>query len=37
MKDSTPGKMYGNVKMHKVDSSTRVITTGCNTAIEQFL
>ena len=36
MKDSTPGKMYGNVKTHKVDTPTRVITSGYNTAIENL-
>ena len=34
VKDSTPGKMYGNVKTHKIGNPTRVITSGCNTAIE---
>ena len=36
VKDSTPAKMYGNVKMHKIGNPTRVITNGCNTAIETF-
>ena len=36
MKDSTPEKMYGNVKAHKIGNPTRVITTSCNTAIENF-
>ena len=36
MKDSTPGKMYGNVKKHKIGNPTRVITSGCNTAIENL-
>ena len=26
--------MYGNVKTHKTDNPTRVITSGCNKAIE---
>ena len=33
MKDSTPGKMYGNDKTHKIGNPTRVITSGCNTVI----
>ena len=36
MKDLIPGKMYGNVKTHKVDTPTRVITSGYNTAIENL-
>ena len=32
----TPGKMYGLVKPHKVNNLVRVITSGCNTAIESF-
>ena len=36
VKDSTPGKMYGNVKTHKIGNPTRVITSGCNTAIENL-
>ena len=36
MEDSTPGKMYGNVKTHKIGNPTRVITSGCNTAIENL-
>ena len=36
MKGSTPGKMYGNVKMHKIGNPTRVITSACNTAIENL-
>ena len=28
--------MYGNVKTHKVDTPTRVITSGYNTAIENL-
>ena len=35
-RDSTPGKTYGNVKMHKIGNPTRVITSGCNTAIENL-
>ena len=37
VKDSTPGKMYDNVKTHKIGNPTRVITSGCNTAIENLL
>ena len=36
VRDSTPGKMYGNVKMDKIGNPTRVITSGCNTAIENL-
>ena len=36
MKDSTPGKMSGNVKTDKVVNPTRVITSGCNTATENL-
>ena len=36
VKDSAPGKMYGNVKTHKIGNPTRVITSGCNTAIENL-
>ena len=28
--------MYGNVKMHRIGNPTRVITSGCNTAIENI-
>ena len=28
--------MYGNVKTHKIGNLTRVITSGCNTAIEKI-
>ena len=35
-KDSAPGKMYGNVKTHKIGNPTRVKTSGCNTAIENL-
>ena len=31
---STAGKMYGNVKTHKENNPVRVITSGCNTAVE---
>ena len=33
---STAGKMYGNVKTHKENNPVRVITNGCNTAIENL-
>ena len=36
MKDSTRGKMYGKVKTHKICNSAKVITSGCNTAIENL-
>ena len=36
VKGSTPAKMCGNVKMHKICNPTRVITSGCNTAIENL-
>ena len=36
MEDLTPGKMHGNVKNHKIDNPTRVITSDCNTAIENL-
>ena len=36
MKDSTRGKLYGNVKTHKIGNPARVITSGCNTAIENL-
>ena len=36
VKDSTSGKMYGNVKTHRIGNPTRVITSGCNTAIENI-
>ena len=32
--NSTPGKMYGLVKTRKANNTVRVITSGCNTAIE---
>ena len=35
-KNSTPRKMYVNVKTHKIGYPTRVITSGCNTAIENL-
>ena len=34
--NSTPEKMYGLVKTHKVNNPVRVITSGCNTAIESL-
>ena len=34
--NSTPGKMYGLVKTPKVNNPVRVITSGCNTAIESL-
>ena len=34
--NSTPGKMYGLVKSHKVNNPVRVITSGCNTATESL-
>ena len=36
VKGSTLGKMYGNVKTHKIGNPTRVITSACNTAIENL-
>ena len=36
MKESTPGKIYGNVKTHKIGNPTRVIKSDCNTAIENL-
>ena len=36
VKNSTPGKMYGNVKTQQIDNPTRVITSGCNTTIENL-
>ena len=36
VKHSSPGKMYGNVKTDKIGNPTRVITSGCNTAIENL-
>ena len=32
----TPGKIYGNVKIHKIGNPKRVITSNCNTAIENL-
>ena len=29
--------MYGNIKTHKADNPARVITSGCNTAVEHLL
>ena len=34
--DSTPGKMYGLVKTQKNDNPVRVITSGCNTSVENL-
>ena len=34
--NSTPGKMYGLVKTHKVNNPVRVITSGCNAVIESL-
>ena len=34
--NSSAGKMYGMVKTHKNDNPARVITSGCNTAIEKL-
>ena len=28
--------MYGNIKTHKTDNPTRVITSGCNTPVENL-
>ena len=36
VKHSSPGKMHGNVKTDKIGNPTRVITSGCNTAIENL-
>ena len=36
VKELTPGKIYGNVKTHKIGNPTRVITSGCNTVIENL-
>ena len=33
---STSGKMYGLIKTHKNDNPARIITSGCNTAIESL-
>ena len=33
---STPGKMYGLVKTYKINNPARVITSGCNAAIENL-
>ena len=30
------GKMYGMMKTHKIDNPVRVITSGCNTAVENL-
>ena len=34
--NSRPGKMYGNIKTHKADNPTGVITSRCNTAVEHL-
>ena len=34
--NSTPGTMYGLVRTHKANNPVRVITSGCNTAIESL-
>ena len=34
--NSTPGKMHGLAKAYKVNNPLRVITSGCNTAIESL-
>ena len=36
VKDSTPGKLYGNVETHEIGNPTRAITSGCNTAVESL-
>ena len=36
MKDATTGKIYVNVKTHKISNPTRVISSGCNKAIENL-
>ena len=33
---SKTGKMYGNVKTHKINNPVRVITSGCSTAVESL-
>ena len=33
---STSGKMYGLIKTHKNNNPARIITSGCNTAIESL-
>ena len=34
--NSRPGKIYGNIKIHKTDNRERVITSGCNTPVEHL-
>ena len=34
--NSTPGKVYGLLKTHKANNPVAVITSGCNTAIENL-
>ena len=33
---SKPGKMYGNIRTHKINNPVRVITSGCSTAVESL-
>ena len=33
---SKPGKVYGNVKTHKINNSVRVITSSCSAAVESL-
>ena len=33
---SKPGKMYGLVKTYKINNPVRVITSGCNAAVENL-
>ena len=35
-KSTSAGKMYGLVKTHKQDNPVRVITSGCNSAVEML-
>ena len=34
---SKPGKMYVNIKTHKIYNPVRVVTSGCSTAVESLL
>ena len=34
---SKPSKLYNNIKTQKIDNPTRVITSGCSTAVESLL
>ena len=36
LEHSKPGKMYGNIKTHKINNPVRVITSGCSTAVESL-